>query len=199
MNYLAHIYLSGSNPQLQVGGLLGDFVKGPLRGDFPATVEAGIRLHRGLDSFTDAHPVFREQLSALPQPWRRYGGILLDVYFDHLLAHHWGDFHSQPLDDFCRQFYANLAAFYPLLPDRARYFCDQAPKVNWLESYADPDKAPLMLNNLGKRLRRPVALGNAWGELETRRDCLMLSLDSLIRDQKVLVSQLLADHSKENS
>ena len=30
MNYLSHIYLSGDKLEAQLGGLLGDFLKGPL-------------------------------------------------------------------------------------------------------------------------------------------------------------------------
>ncbi len=32
MNFLAHALLSGPDPALRVGGLIGDFVKGPLPG-----------------------------------------------------------------------------------------------------------------------------------------------------------------------
>ncbi|KKM01805.1 hypothetical protein LCGC14_1790730, partial [marine sediment metagenome] len=49
MNYLAHIYLSGDHPEVMVGGLLGDFVKGPLRGQLPRAIEEGIALHRKID------------------------------------------------------------------------------------------------------------------------------------------------------
>ena len=56
MNYLAHILLSGDNLDIQVGGLLGDFVKGPLQGQYPEKVEQGIALHRKLDVYTDAQP-----------------------------------------------------------------------------------------------------------------------------------------------
>ena len=40
MNYLAHIALAGDNPEYQVGGLLGDFVRGPLIGKYSPAIEA---------------------------------------------------------------------------------------------------------------------------------------------------------------
>jgi acyl carrier protein phosphodiesterase len=55
MNYLAHLHLGGQEPDALLGSLYGDFVKGPLRGQWPAKVEAGIRLHRRIDAFTDSH------------------------------------------------------------------------------------------------------------------------------------------------
>ena len=93
MNYLAHLLLSGPDRDMQVGGLLGDFVKGPLKGELPTRVEQGIRLHRHIDTLTDGHPAFMAATRRLPGEWRRYRGILLDIYFDHLLACRWGHYH----------------------------------------------------------------------------------------------------------
>ena len=194
MNYLAHIYLSGTDPDIQVGGLLGDFVKGPLRSDYPLKIETGIRLHRRIDRETDSHPAFRQQLTALPKPWRRFGGILLDVYFDHLLASRWQDFHPGPLEEYCSNFYQYLQRHRALLPERAKMFATRAPEVKWLENYANRTSIPHMLNNLGKRLRRPVALGDAWQELEIRRDELALTLDILINCHQTLADNFLQDN-----
>lgn len=161
MNYLAHLLLSGPDRDMQVGGLLGDFVKGPLRNELPATIEQGIQLHRRLDSLTDRHEAFIAAATYLPAPWRRYRGILLDIYFDHLLARHWQDFHHQPLEDFCADFYRHLQRHHSILPPRALHFSQVAPQVGWLESYRSANNLPLMLDNVGQRLRRPVPLGNA--------------------------------------
>ncbi|MDD3273470.1 MAG: DUF479 domain-containing protein, partial [Bacteroidales bacterium] len=60
MNYLAHIYLSGSNRQLQVGNFIGDFVKGRKHENYPKGIQKGILLHREIDRFTDCHPLFIE-------------------------------------------------------------------------------------------------------------------------------------------
>ncbi len=181
MNYLAHLLLSGPDPDMQVGGLLGDFVKGPLHSHgYPDTITEGIRLHRRLDSFTDRQPAFAEGLALLPRHWRRYGGIILDIYFDHLLAGRWRQYHEQPLADYCADFYRHLASRQPLLPPAARRFCEVAPRVSWLENYASPEKLPLMLDRVGDRLRRPVPLGQAWPDLENHRGELTDCFDRLM-------------------
>ena len=162
MNYLAHLYLAGDDPDLQVGGLLGDFVKGPLRGDYPPRIEAGIELHRRIDARCDDLPAIRALRAQFPDPWRRYGGIVIDVVFDHLLARDWDDLHPRPLADFCRSFYCALADRRALLPERARAFCDHAPGARWLESYCDAGQIPRVLARIGQRLRRPVHLERAW-------------------------------------
>lgn len=73
MNYLAHLHLGGPAPQQLLGSLYGDFVKGSLEGRFPPALEAAIRLHRHIDSYTDRHPLvlaawraFRVSGGALP-------------------------------------------------------------------------------------------------------------------------------------
>lgn len=39
MNYLAHLYLSEDNDWIHLGNLMGDFVKGRLKGNYPPLVE----------------------------------------------------------------------------------------------------------------------------------------------------------------
>ena len=56
MNYLVHLYLSGSDPELQLGGLMGDFVKGPLDDRYPPGITAGLSLHRRIDTLAATSP-----------------------------------------------------------------------------------------------------------------------------------------------
>jgi len=52
MNYLAHAYLSFNEPELLLGNMVSDYVKGKKQFDFPKRMQAGIRLHRAIDEFT---------------------------------------------------------------------------------------------------------------------------------------------------
>ena len=88
MNHLAHFALAGEEEALVIGALLGDYVKGPLAGRLPAGIEAGVRLHRRIDGFTDSHPVPAALRSLFGPGERRLSGVLLDLYFDHLLVLH---------------------------------------------------------------------------------------------------------------
>lgn len=168
MNYLAHILLSGDNLDRQVGGLLGDFVKGPLQGQYPAVVEEGIALHRSLDAFTDAQPEVQALIRSFAPPWRRFAGIILDITFDHLLAIHWQNYHALSLDHFCQRFYQHLSTCQTWLPPQAQHFNQRAADIRWLQSYADKTLIPTMLNRVGERLRRPLPLGEAWPEIVDR-------------------------------
>lgn len=80
MNYLAHLHLGGPLPEQLLGSLYGDFVKGRLEGRFSAPLEAGIRLHRQIDAFTDSHPLVLAAIGRFPAERRRYAGIIVDVF-----------------------------------------------------------------------------------------------------------------------
>ena len=45
MNFLAHLYLAGDRDAHRLGGLMGDFVKGPLPGTLPEDLAFGVLLH----------------------------------------------------------------------------------------------------------------------------------------------------------
>ena len=170
MNYLAHLLLSGNNLDTQVGGLLGDFVKGPLTGSYPATIEQGIHLHRKIDAITAHLPQITELYPLFDKPWRRYAGIVIDIAFDHLLARRWHLYHAQSLDDFCTTFYQHLARHQQCLPERALRFSQRAPQAQWLEGYVNPDLMPTILARVGEKLRRPVPLDKAWYTIVAHSD-----------------------------
>ncbi|MGV6806599.1 MAG: acyl carrier protein phosphodiesterase [bacterium] len=166
MNYLAHIYLSGDDPDLKIGGLLGDFVKGPVHQFQPERFQTGIQLHRQIDAYIDALDETRQGLELLGPQWRRYGGILLDVLFDHYLAKDWQHYHPQPLATYCQQFYRELKRHRHDLPPGAQRFADVAPQVGWLESYADFDNLRHIFSRIDQRLKRPVSLENAVAKID---------------------------------
>jgi len=166
MNYLAHILLSGNQPQMMVGGLLGDFVKGPMKGERPITIEHGIQLHRAIDVFVDQLPEMRSAVSRFTPPFRRYGGIIVDIVFDHLLATKWSQFHDTPLPAYATTFYNHLLDNYDALPDNARRFADKAPGIRLLERYAEQNTIELALHRISTRLRKHVPLDQAVPQIE---------------------------------
>lgn len=122
MNYLAHIFLSGTDAQLQLGNFIGDAVKGSAYLNYPPSIADGIRLHRAIDTFTDRHPVIREAVQSLRPYFGRYSAVLLDIYFDYLLASHFDQFSPLSLKRFTRRFYGTMIRKRRYLPDRIRRF-----------------------------------------------------------------------------
>ncbi|TAG37301.1 MAG: DUF479 domain-containing protein, partial [Cytophagia bacterium] len=62
MNFLAHIFLSGSDELRVVGNFIGDFVKGQKWREYPEKVQEGILLHRFIDGYTDKHTLVLQSI-----------------------------------------------------------------------------------------------------------------------------------------
>ncbi len=165
MNYLAHLHLGGPLPEQLLGSLYGDFVKGRLEGRFSAPLEAGIRLHRQIDAFTDSHPLVLAAIGRFPAERRRYAGIIVDVFFDHCLARHWADYSQQPLADFSRHVYRVLAAEADL-PGRLAAMAPHMIAEDWLGSYRDFRVIERVLQGISRRLSRPEGLAGAFEEVQ---------------------------------
>lgn len=140
MNYLAHIFLSGNDSQLQIGNFIGDFVKGTKLNNYPPGIRAGITLHRKIDSFTDSHPVVRETVAILRPAFGRYSGIIADMYFDYFLAINFHSYSSgKSLRIFAYCFYFHALINYWHLPERVRKFIFHFISTNRLYRYSTMD------------------------------------------------------------
>ncbi|HSN48975.1 MAG TPA: hypothetical protein VLR29_09455, partial [Flavobacterium sp.] len=72
MNFLAHIYLSGDNDLIKIGNFMADGIHGKHFDAFPPEIQKGIILHRSIDTFTDAHPIFRQSTRRLHANYHHY-------------------------------------------------------------------------------------------------------------------------------
>lgn len=137
MNYLAHIFLAGTNPQAQLGGLLGDFVKPSFASGFETTIEREIRIHRLIDSFTDSHAVVLSAKARFRRSTRRFSGIILDVLYDHFLASAWASYSQDNIEQFIQRFYAYLLKVEMPLPERLVRIAPYMAEEDWLGSYQE--------------------------------------------------------------
>lgn len=122
MNYLAHIFLSGNNAELQIGNFIGDFVKGSRMNNYPQNIRKGIILHRKIDEFTDAHPVVRDTVELIKPEFGRYSAIVADMYFDYFLATNFKMYAYHSIHFFSLRFYFSVLKNYRYLPVRVKRF-----------------------------------------------------------------------------
>lgn len=168
MNFLAHALLAGDDPDLEVGGILGDFVRGRPDPTLPAGLRRGIALHRAVDAFTDRHPDVAAARRLFDPPWRRYAGIMLDVWFDHCLARDFGRWSDWPLEVFSVRLQHRLAVRFACLPSRLRRFAAWMRVHGAPAAYADEDVIAEVLDGIGHRLTRDNPLGHALAPLKRR-------------------------------
>ena len=164
MNFLAHAWLAGESPALVVGGVFGDWVKGPLPGTLPADLARGVALHRAIDAFAETHPAFRASRARMSVARRRYAGVLVDIFWDHLLARDWALHGEGALAPYCAGVYRQLSARRADLPASAHLALELMAREDWLQSYAGLEGIADVLARMSRRARQPNPL--AGGEAD---------------------------------
>lgn len=168
MNFLAHALLAGDDPALVVGGVVGDWIKGPLPGPLPADLARGVALHRAIDSHAETHPAFRRSRARVSAARRRYAGVLVDIFYDHLLARDWPVHHATQLPTYCSGIYQHIAGRRDDLPQPAHPALQRMAREDWLHSYVHIDGITDVLQRMARRARQPNPL--AGGEAEFLAD-----------------------------
>jgi acyl carrier protein phosphodiesterase len=203
MNFLAHFHLAWPDAGLVAGGLEGDYYKGPLRGDLPAAIERGVRLHRAIDAYTDRHPVLEQLRRQFPERLRRYAGILIDISFDHYLSRHWSSFSDIPLGEFSQQVYTTLSEHRQHLSEDACRMLNRLVEHDILGLYDDWETVPASAERIGQRFRRENPFRDIGPELSMERDKLERAflefypdLQAFSAQQETELNQITAGQSK---
>ena len=166
MNFLAHIYLSGDDPLLKIGNFMADGIRGKQLDHFPEGIRKGVVLHRAIDTFTDAHPIFRTSTKRLHPFYHHHSGIIVDVFYDHFLAKNWNQYKKEPLEEFSLDFYNSLENNYSWLTDKTKNMLPYIKKYNWLLNYQHVDEIARILSQMDKRMSHPSKMGESVKELK---------------------------------
>ena len=185
MNYLAHSFLSGDDEELLVGNFIADSVRGSQLQLFPERIAQGIILHRQIDTFTDTHPVVQQSKERLRLGYKKYAGVIADIYYDHFLAVNFNQYSPENLTDFSQRVYALVNRYAAILPEKVKYFLPYMEKQNWLLNYAQVEGIRRSLTGLS---RRTAFLSN----METAADELQLNYDLYFQEFNNFFPELLA-------
>jgi acyl carrier protein phosphodiesterase len=161
MNHLAHAFLAGTDDAILLGGLLGDFWRGAPDPQWPAGIRAGVALHRKIDVYTDSHSEVAAARALFAPPLRRYAGILLDVYFDHVLAANWPQHAPEPLATLSARVEELLRANQHWLPEPLNRFAGYFRNAGLFETYADREVIERVLGGISRRLKHDNPLASA--------------------------------------
>lgn len=172
MNWLAHFLLADPSPAFRVGSVLPDFAPAVVLAALPPAFQAGIAQHRQVDLFTDAHPVVRESMRRFPPPFRRFGGILTDVFYDHLLTRQWASYSAVPLPAFAAQVYTAIEECRQDLSPELYARLVRLRQADLLCVYGELAGIARVLAGIGGRLRRPFDLAAALPILEAQYEAL---------------------------
>lgn len=127
--------MSFNDPEILLGNLISDFVKGKKKFDLPQGIQNGITLHRAIDTFTDTHEATRKAKEVFRPHYRLYAGALVDVLYDHFLATDESEFSEQSLLDFSQKVYSSIDKQEQWFPEHFALMFPYMKEHNWLYNY----------------------------------------------------------------
>ena len=191
MNYFAHLVLSQPTLESTVGNLLGDFARGIDQSALDPAVMAGLNNHRAVDRFTDSYIRATGIKQCFSPDRRRFAGIALDVYFDHLLMNHWHEFDARNLNDVIVEFYARIEGGRALMPgSEMRRVTSRIISDDWFGSYRDIDSVAEALDSIAIRIRFANQFGNIIEDLRRHEDIILELFFDFFPELKAHVSLL---------
>ncbi len=170
MNFLAHIHLSGENEFIKIGNFMADGVRGKQYDNFPSEIQKGILLHRAIDTFTDAHPLFRQSTKKLHSRYHHYAGVIVDMYYDHFLAKNWSDYHNESLALYSEKFYQSLLDNHSILTSKTQHLLPYMVEYNWLVNYQSVPGLERILSQMDRRTKNQSLMRFATEELVAHYD-----------------------------
>jgi acyl carrier protein phosphodiesterase len=174
LNFLAHIYLSGDNDDIKIGNFLGDFVKGRLNkltnAQYSEGVIKGMALHREIDFFTDNHTIVRQSIDRLQPKYHKFSGIVIDMFYDHVLAKNFHQYSTISLGEYAENFYELLEKRKAEIPEPMERMVKSMVTRNWLLGYKSYEGIEWALTGISKRLSFESGIENATEELRKDYD-----------------------------
>ena len=192
MNYLAHAYLSFNQPEILLGNMISDFVKGKRKFDYSTGIQKGIALHRVIDEFTDNHSATKEAKEFFRPAYRLYSGAFIDVVYDHFLAQDKNEFlTAEKLQDFTDRVYQTLEENSLLLPSRFQMLFPHMKEHNWLYNYQFSSGIESSLGGLVRRAKYLNESATAFNILNNNYDELKHCYESFFPELKIFSSGYL--------
>ena len=145
---------------------MADGIHGKHFNHFPVDIQKGILLHRAIDTFTDAHPVFRQSTKRLHAKYHHYSGVIVDIFYDHFLAKNWSTYSDERLEDYSERFYQSLRDNYSILTPRTQGLMPYMMNHNWLVSYQTIEGIGVILAKMDTRMKYESNMRFSITELE---------------------------------
>lgn len=187
MNWLAHLLLAESDPEARLGNLLGDLVKGKQRQAFNLKIQRGIECHQAIDIFTDKHPIVKCSKQRIDPKYRRFSGILIDVFYDYILANNWQNYCDVSLARFTATVYAEWESYLATLPVYTRGVIYCLVAEDWLGSSISITGIEKTLARISHKLNRR---GKRQYDLTPAIDELLINYQQLQQDFSQFFPQL---------
>jgi acyl carrier protein phosphodiesterase len=134
-----------------IGNFIADHIKGNQFTHLSSEIQLGIKLHREIDTFTDAHKITRISKRRLHKRYGLFAGIIIDIFYDHYLAKNWSNYSAMPLDIYVNSVYQLLDHQKEILPEKTLQLMPYMIQYNWLYNYQYKEGIKSVLNGMNRR------------------------------------------------
>lgn len=166
MNFVAHQFLSFRNPEIQIGNLLGEIVRGKDFENYHGDLQKGILLHREIDSFTDNHPIVKNSTQKFHERYGKYAPVIVDVLYDYILISHWNQFSKETYDKFVADCYELFRNRFDEFPPNLQFIIKHLLKYDWFNNYKTIEGIGQTLKGISQRSKFKNNIASAVEEIE---------------------------------
>lgn len=198
MNFLAHLYLANTDKEIIIGNFIADTLKGNKIEQFSEGVQFGIKMHRAIDTFTDAHPIFRQSKRRLDPKYRLYKGVAIDLIYDHFLAKNWHQYSNIPLYNFTQGIYQLFYDNFDALPERAQKMLPYMKEQNWLYKYRTEQGIGEILHDMNIRTRGVSKMNEAVVDLKENYTTFEEDFTAFFDEIQIYCTQYLQNYERKN-
>lgn len=191
MNFLAHAYLSFNDPNLLLGNLVADFVKGKQIELLPADIRQGIILHREIDAFTDNHEITRQTKLLFRERAGRYDSSFLDVAYDYFVATDKDVIPNEGWQMFSQNCYNIIDARLDEMPNTFQRLYSYMKKENWLYNYQNRWFIEKSFSRLTQRAKFLENDANIYLSFEEHFDELQIAYNAFFPDLKQHIEEII--------
>lgn len=166
MNFLAHQYLSFQIPEIQLGNLYGEIVRGKDYLEFENGIRTGILLHRQIDTYTDAHDSVKNSSQKFHAKYGKYAPVIVDVVYDYILIQNWEKYSQQPYNEYVNYCYELFRKHFDLFPSRLQFIIKHLLEHDWFHNYTNLNGIRKTLEGISQRSKFPNNIGEAVREFQ---------------------------------
>ena len=166
MNFLAHQYLSFQIPEIQLGNLYGEIVRGKDYLEFENGIRTGILLHRQIDTYTDAHDSVKNSSQKFHAKYGKYAPVIVDVVYDYILIQNWEKYSQQPYNEYVNYCYELFRKHFDLFPSRLQFIIKHLLEHDWFHNYTNLNGIRKTLEGISQRSKFPNNIGEAVHEFQ---------------------------------
>lgn len=193
MNFLAHLYLSEDNTNIMIGNFIADSIRGNQFTHLHPEIQQGIRLHREIDTFTDAHEIVRKSKRRLHKRYGLYAGVVIDIFYDHYLAKNWDKYSAMPLDIYVNSVYDLLQDNFDMLPEKTQHMLPYMMEYNWLYNYQYQEGIERVMNGMNRRTKNRAQMNLAIEDLRILNSEFQQDFELFFEDLRTFSHQKLTE------